>query len=71
MFKVAFPGATEEEESREMDWVRQLHYVSVTDKYRYATPSTLETPMAVGTVMPSGSRGSGKSRSNDGRDVHC
>lgn len=31
MFKVAFPGATEEEESREMEWVRHPASQAETD----------------------------------------
>lgn len=43
MFKVAYPGATEDEEAREMDWVSQGTLSAVLILCRSGARLTLET----------------------------
>lgn len=64
MYKVAFPGATEEEEKREMDWVsdtaeRGWHTNSALMPLRSSPALTFATPTAAAIAMPSSSPGNG------------
>lgn len=50
MFKVAFPGATEEEEAREMDWVSEtVEFELITRSRDHSIP---QGPTVAETLMP-------------------